>query len=76
MATYSSVRAWRIPRAEEPGGLQSIAWQSQTRLKQLSMHTCAAPHHHRNTDAESGWTAHPQESSSSPILLFQFQTIK
>ena len=24
MATYSSILAWRIPRTEEPGGLQSI----------------------------------------------------
>ena len=24
MATHSSVLAWRIPRSEEPGGLQSI----------------------------------------------------
>ena len=24
MATHSSVLAWEIPRAEEPGGLQSI----------------------------------------------------
>ena len=24
MVTYSSTLAWRIPRAEEPGGLQSI----------------------------------------------------
>ena len=24
MATHSSVLAWRIPRTEEPGGLQSI----------------------------------------------------
>ena len=23
MATYSSIRAWRIPRTEEPAGLQS-----------------------------------------------------
>ena len=27
MATYSSILAWRIPWAEEPGGLQSIALQ-------------------------------------------------
>ena len=27
MATYSSVLAWRIPRTEEPGGLQSMALQ-------------------------------------------------
>ena len=28
MATRSSILAWRIPWAEEPGGLQSMGWQS------------------------------------------------
>ena len=32
-ATHSSILAWRIPRTEEPGGLQSIGFQSPTRLK-------------------------------------------
>ena len=27
METFSSILAWRIPRTEEPGGLQSIGWQ-------------------------------------------------
>ena len=27
MATHSSILAWRIPWAEEPGGLQSMGWQ-------------------------------------------------
>ena len=27
MATHSSILAWRIPRTEEPGGLQSIGPQ-------------------------------------------------
>ena len=27
MATHSSIHAWRIPRTEEPGGLQSIGLQ-------------------------------------------------
>ena len=27
MATYSSILAWRIPWAEEPGGLQSMGSQ-------------------------------------------------
>ena len=27
MATLSSILAWRIPRTEEPGGLQSIGLQ-------------------------------------------------
>ena len=30
MATHSSILAWRNPRTEEPGGLQSIKSQSQT----------------------------------------------
>ena len=38
MATHSSTRAWRIPRSEEPGRLESIGLQSWTRLKRLSMH--------------------------------------
>ena len=32
MATHSSIIAWRIPRTEEPGRLQSIGSQSQTWL--------------------------------------------
>ena len=31
-ATHSSILAWRIPWTEEPGGLQSMGLQSQTRL--------------------------------------------
>ena len=38
IATDSSVLAWRNPWTEEPGGLQSMGSQSQTRLKKLSMH--------------------------------------
>ena len=36
VASHSSILAWRIPWTEEPGGLQSLGLQSQTRLKQLS----------------------------------------
>ena len=32
MATRSSILAWEIPWTEEPGGLQSMGSQSQTRL--------------------------------------------
>ena len=32
MATHSSIFAWKIPWTEEPGGLQSMRSQSQTRL--------------------------------------------
>ena len=33
MATHSSILAWRTPWTEEPGGLQSMGSQSQTRLR-------------------------------------------
>ena len=35
-ATHSSIPAWRIPRTEEPGGLQTTGSQSQTRLSDLA----------------------------------------
>ena len=39
MATHSSILAWRISWTVEPGGLQSIGWQSWTWGMCLSMHT-------------------------------------
>ena len=36
MSTYFSVLSWKIPWTEQPGGLQSMGLQSQTRL---SRHT-------------------------------------
>ena len=36
MATHSSTLAWRIPWTEEPGGLQSAALQSRTRLSDFT----------------------------------------
>ena len=33
MATHSSILAWRLPWAEEPGGLQSMGLQSQLQLR-------------------------------------------
>ena len=32
MATHSTILAWEISQTEEPGGLQSMGLQSQTRL--------------------------------------------
>ena len=32
VATHSSIVAWKIPWMEDPGGLQSMEWQSRTRL--------------------------------------------
>ena len=36
MATHSSILAWRIPWTEEPGRLQSMESQSQTRLSDFT----------------------------------------
>ena len=38
MPTFSSILAWRIPWTEEPGRLQSIGSQSQTRLERVNTH--------------------------------------
>ena len=34
MVTHSSILAWQIPQAEEPGGLQSMGSQSHTALSE------------------------------------------
>ena len=36
MATHSSTLAWKIPWTEEPGRLQSMRLQSQTRLSNFT----------------------------------------
>ena len=36
MATHSSTLAWKIPRMEEPGGLQSMGLLSRTRLSDFT----------------------------------------
>ena len=43
MATHSSILAWRIPRTEEPGGLQSMWSQRVRQTEQLTLfldHQC------------------------------------
>ena len=49
-ATHSSILAWRIPWTEEPGRLQSMGLQSQTRLSDFhfSLYLKAGP----------GWLIH------------------
>ena len=37
MATHSSILAWRITWKEEPGRLQSMGWQSLTRLSNFHL---------------------------------------
>ena len=42
MATHSSIRAWRIPWTEEPGGLQSIGSQ-RVGHDLATEHACKTP---------------------------------
>jgi len=37
MAPHSSTPAWKIPRTEEPGRLQSMGSQSRTRLSDFTL---------------------------------------
>ena len=38
MATHSSILAWRVPRTEEPGGLQSTGSQRVRQTERLHLH--------------------------------------
>ena len=50
MATHPRILAWRIPRTEEPGGLQSMGWQSVEHDRVTLSHT----HTHTHTPLEGG----------------------
>ena len=73
MATHSSVLAWRIPRTEQPGGLQSMGWQ-------IIGHNWTGNTPHRQTDRQTDrqththiWTQDYQTPDAEffiPILLF------
>ena len=39
MATYTNILAWRIPRTEEPGGLQSMRSRRVGRDRAADTHT-------------------------------------
>ena len=43
MATHSSILAWKIPRTEEPGGLQSMGCRELDTTERLSTHTFMWP---------------------------------
>ena len=49
MATYSSILAWRIPWAEEPGRLHSQWGCRESDMTELLMHTHICVHAHTET---------------------------
>ena len=82
MAAHSSTLAWKIPWTEEPGGLQPMGSQSQTRLSDLifscSMRTPSCGIQWDpvvepsppalGVQSFSRWTT--REAPSSPVSLF------
>ena len=42
MATHSSILAWKMPRMEEPGGLQSIGSQESDTTERLITHNLSS----------------------------------
>ena len=68
MATHSSILIWRIPRTEEPGGLQSIESQSRAQLSVRAQRSfpplpCLCHWHPHHSDAD------PQIPSLDFLLL-------
>ena len=57
MATHSSILAWKIPRTEQPAGLESVGSQSQTRLKRLTRRNTAQQQARRRCAGQ----IHPRE---------------
>ena len=49
MAAHSSILAWTIPRAEEPGGLQSTGSQRVRYTEQLTLPLSYLPKHSQPT---------------------------
>ena len=46
MATHSSILSWRIPWAQEPGGLQSMGSQESDTTEQLNHHISISDESH------------------------------
>ena len=73
MATHSSTLAWKIPRTEEPGGLQSMGsqrvghnWATSLLLSSwLSCHTCFSHHMWIHCD----FLGHPSAQGDLKVLL-------
>ena len=72
MATHSNILAWEIPWTEEPGGLESMRSQSQTRLSDKHTHTHT---HiiHRHSQPVRRRESSRVRASNRPYMLFLLQ---
>ena len=65
MAPHSSVLAWKIPWTEEPGGLQSVGLQSQTRLTDFTFTFIVL----YNLNTEEEYAVHQETVFHEPYVL-------
>ena len=68
MASHCSILTWRIPWTEEPGGLQNMGSQSQTRLRGLNTHTLTHSHTHPHTHTLTHTHSHTHTHSCTHTL--------
>ena len=76
MATHSSVLAWEIPWTEEPGGLQSVASESDTTERLSAWWSKCSPRHFVPKQRGKGlrevrgdWAALSSRSSPPSVFL-------
>ena len=68
MATCSSILAWRIPGAEEPGGLQSIRSDTSEVTEYTHTQGTKIPH--------AAWHSQKKKFKSTHISIFKSQRRK
>ena len=67
--SHSSILAWRIPRAEEPGGLLSMGWQRVGHSwSNLAQHSTALTSDHRTTARTADKPLKKSTASLMPFL--------
>ena len=67
MATHSSILAWRIPRTEEPGGLQSMGLKRVGHDRVTNTHTLLLSWHVTHLREASRFCCHPIPGSPPSV---------
>ena len=70
MATHSSLLAWRIPRTEELGGLQSIG------LQRIGHYKGGLPHMHGDCEVRHIWVSYCVSVMLFSLILLRFSSAK
>ena len=61
MATHSSFLAWRIPRTEEPGGLQPMQLQESDTTQEVNHQHLHRPHRETHPRLQSSYLSEPSD---------------